>query len=128
MNRAADTRGAAPGGTLFVGWGAIIPGREQTAARVLGEAMQYLQRLRTQGIIDSIDVVLLEPHGGELEGFVLVKGGRSKLALLRVEDEFVRTIVAVQLVHAKVAVVGGHSGPAMEALMQAWGEQEARLL
>jgi hypothetical protein len=115
-------------GTLFVGWGAIIPGREHTAAQVLGEAMQYLQRLRAEGAIESIDVVLLEPHGGELEGFVLVRGERTKLALLRVDAEFVRTIVAVQLVHAKVAVVGGYSGAAMEGLMQVWGEQEARLL
>lgn len=115
-------------GTLFVGWGSIIPGREKTASRVLGEAMNYLQGLKVQGTIESMDVVLLEPHGGELEGFVLVKGDSSKLALLRVDETFIKVIVGVQLVHAKVGVVGGYSGSDVQAIMHAWDEQETRLL
>ena len=41
-------------GILFVGWGAIIPGREQKASMVLGEAMQYLERLKAEGTIDDV--------------------------------------------------------------------------
>lgn len=37
---------------LFDGWGAIIPGGEKTAARVSGEAMQYLTALKEQGRLD----------------------------------------------------------------------------
>ena len=36
-------------GALFVGWGALIPGREKAAKQVLGEAMQYLHRLEQEG-------------------------------------------------------------------------------
>src|ERR671928_154888 len=59
-------------GALFVGWGALIPGREAAARRVLGDAMQYLQRLQQAGTIDSFEAVALEPHGG---GGVPPRGG-----------------------------------------------------
>ena len=115
-------------GALFVGWGSIISGREEAAARVLGEAMQYLERLKGEGTIADLEVVLLEPHGGDLEGFVLVKGEREAIARLRIDPEFVKTIVGVQLVHQKVGVVGAHTGAAMGSLLRMWSEQEARLL
>ena len=115
-------------GTLFVGWGSIVAGREKVASKVLGEAMVYLQGLKAAGTIQSVDVVLLEPHGGELEGFVLLKGDKANLAQLRVDDEFVKVIVGVQLVHSKVGVVGGYSGAEMQSLLQVWDQQEDRLL
>lgn len=115
-------------GTLFVGWGSIIAGREKTASQVLGGAMGYLEELKASGTIESFDVVLLEPHGGELEGFVLVKGDKQKLAQLRVDETFVKVIVGVQLVHSKVGVVGAYSGAEVPAILQLWDEQEAKLL
>ena len=112
---------------LFVGWGALIPGREKTARSVLGEAMQYLRRLQKEGTIDSIEAVALEPHGGDLNGFVLVKGDQERLARLRVEDEFVRIIVGVQLVHSNVGVVGAYTGAEMQSLFAIWDQQEEKL-
>ena len=115
-------------GALFVGWGSIIPGREKTASKVLGDAMGYLQGLSAQGVIDSFDVILLEPHGGELEGFVLLKGDKARLAQLRVDDAFIQVIVGVQLVHSKVGVVGAYAGAQVPALLQLWDRQEDALL
>ncbi len=114
--------------SLFVGWGAIIPGREHAAARVLGEAQHYLEGLRAAGIIDLAQTVLLEPHGGELEGFVLITGGSEAIARLRIDPEFTRVIVGVQLVHSKVGVVGAYAGEAIGPLLQLWDEQEKVLL
>ncbi|WP_394840548.1 hypothetical protein LZC95_25950 [Pendulispora brunnea] len=115
-------------GALFVGWGSIIAGRERAAANVLGEALGYLERLKAEKTIERFETVLLEPHGGELEGFVLITGDKEKLARLRVDDEFVRVIVGVQLVHAKVGVVGAHTGEGLGALLRIWDEQEEKLL
>jgi hypothetical protein len=115
-------------GALFVGWGSIVSGREKIAADVLNEAQQYLQRLQREGVIDGADVVLLEPHGGELEGFVLIKGEKEAISRLRTDDMFVHMIVGVQLVHNNVRVVGAYSGAEMHALLKLWDHQEARLL
>lgn len=75
-----------------------------------------------------MDVVLLEPHGGELEGFVLIKGDKVKLARLRTDQAFLEMIIGVQLVHAKVGVVGAYSGVEMQSLLRTWDEQEQLLL
>ena len=114
-------------GALFVGWGAIT-GREKGAQNVLGEAMQYLQRLQQEGTLDSIEAVALEPHGGDLQGFVLVKGDKDALAQLRVDEEFVRMIVGVQLVHERVGVVWAYAGTEMQSLFGMWDRQEERLI
>src|SRR5690349_7454256 len=115
-------------GALFVGWGAIITGREKVAPKVLGDAVQSLERLQGEGAIDGFDVVLLEPHGGDLGGFVMVKGEKEAIAALRVDDEFVRLIVGVQLVHQKVGVVGAYTGAEMQSLFHMWDEEEEKLL
>ena len=103
-------------GALFVGWGPIIAGREAQAKRVLGDALQYCGGLQRTGRIDSFDVVVLEPQGGDLGGFVLLKGDKLKIAELRVDTDFVRTIVGVQLVHQKVGVVGAYCGVELQTL------------
>ena len=115
-------------GALFVGWGALIPGREDAARKVLAESVEYLQRLQWEGAIDSFEAVALEPHGGELAGFVLVKGDRQALAHLRVNDEFTRLVVRIQLVHTHVGVVGAYAGAEMQSLFEVWDEQEAELV
>jgi hypothetical protein len=115
-------------GALFVGWGSIISGREKVAADVLHEAMKYLEQLHREGVIDGADAVLLEPHGGELEGFVLIKGEKDAISRLRVDDVFIHMIVGVQLVHNNVRVVGAYSGAEMDSLLKLWDHQEARLL
>jgi hypothetical protein len=116
-----------PKGALFVGWGPLIPGREEAAAKVLGEAIQYLDRLRREGTIDSFEAVALEPHGGDLAGFVLAKGDQEKVARLRINDEFVRIAIRVQLVHNNVGVVGAWTGAEMESLFAVWDEEEREL-
>jgi hypothetical protein len=60
--------------TLVIGWGPAVQGREQKALQVFSEAIQYYTRLQQQGQIDSFEPVALEPHGGDLNGFLLVGG------------------------------------------------------
>jgi hypothetical protein len=90
--------------------------------------MQYLQGQKEKGTIEDFEVVLLEPHGGELEGFVLIRGEKESLARLRSSSEFIKVIVGVQLVHNKVGVIGAYTGAEMGQLLQIWQEQESGLL
>jgi hypothetical protein len=115
-------------GALFVGWGPIIPGREHQAKVVLGEAMAFCTNLQENKIIDGFEAVFLEPHGGDLEGFVMVKGDQDSLARLRTSEEFLKTVVAVQLVHSKVRVVGAYTGRELQIVAGLWDEQENRIL
>src|SRR5260221_529413 len=46
--------------------------------------------LQQQGVIESFEPVALEPHGGDLAGFLLIRGDREKLNALRTNEEFLR--------------------------------------
>ncbi|WML58744.1 hypothetical protein [Neobacillus sp. PS2-9] len=115
-------------GSLLVGWGEIIPGREKAAKATLNNAMEYCIRLQQEGKIDRFEVVVLEPHGSDLNGFVLITGDKETVARLRAEDEFVSVMVGVQLVHRNVRVVGAYTGSEIQSLFAMWDEQEEQLL
>ena len=46
--------------------------------------------MQQQGTIQSFEPVALEPHGGDLQGFLLIRGDREKLNALRSSEEFLR--------------------------------------
>jgi hypothetical protein len=50
------------------------------ALALFQEAMQYYAQLQHQGEIDSFEPVQLESHGGDLQGFLLLRGDTDKLA------------------------------------------------
>jgi hypothetical protein len=103
-------------GALFIGWGPVVRGREQQALRVFNEVMQYYGRLQQQGEIESFEPVILEPHGGDLNGFVLIRGDRDKLNHLRTNDEFIHNVNRASLYVDNVGVVGAYTGEALDHL------------
>lgn len=103
-------------GVLFIGWGPSVRGRERQSLQVFQQAMAFIERMQQSGRIDSFEPVALEPHGGELEGFVLIKGDADKLAQLRIDQEFVSLNTRAQLVVENFGVVGGVYGAEMQAL------------
>ena len=99
---------------LFIGWGDPVRGREAKGLEVFNETLAYFGRLQQDGEIESFDTVLLEPHGGDLGGFILLRGSEEKLARLRVDDEFVRMSTRAALVVERVGVVGAALGDGLQ--------------
>jgi len=64
---------------LLFGWNRSIAGREKVSAGHFEEFVKYLSGLQRSGAIQGFDVVFLDPHGGDLNGFFLVKGEPSRL-------------------------------------------------
>ena len=64
---------------IFIGWGEIVVGRERQSRQVFGEALAYMAEQQQAGNIESHEVVLLSAHGGDLQGFMLMRGDRDKL-------------------------------------------------
>lgn len=110
-------------GTLFIGWGAVIPGRERQAVEVFGQVMQYFDRLRRDGEITGVEPCLLEPHGGDLDGFIYLHGDRDRLSQLRRNPEFMHNINRAQLVVQNVGVVAGYVGEELNRVMSDFQSQ-----
>ncbi len=102
---------------LFFGWGEVIPGREQTAVRVFGETMEHFSQLQQEGKITGIEPFFLEPHGGELGGFFLIRGERDALAHLRASEAFDRIVLRAGMVVQRVGVVSATTGDELQRLM-----------
>src|SRR5215204_2574176 len=83
---------------LFLGWGQVVRGREEQALERFNESMQFYARLQDQGRIESFDVALLTPHGGDLQGFILIRGSAEQIDSLRRDEEFERLQQKVDLI------------------------------
>lgn len=116
-----------PQGALFVGWGQGIAGREQKGLQVFNEAIQYYTRLQQQGEIDGFEPFLLEPHGGDLLGFFLLRGDRENLSRLRTSQEFIRLTTRAQLIVQDVGVVTAYTGEELNTLISDYQQQLADL-
>jgi hypothetical protein len=107
---------------LFIGWGAPVRGREAKGLEVFNEALAYYGRLQEEGTIESVEAVILEPHGGDLQGFILLRGIEEKLARLRVDDDFVRLSTRASLIVEGVGVVGAALGDGLEGSIATYQE------
>ncbi len=103
--------------------GSTSPGTRQ----VFQEALQYYGQLQQQGDIQSFEPVTLEPHGGDLAGFLLVKGDADKLARLRASDQFIALNTRAQLVVENLGVAGAFVGGGLQSLFADLGTQAAAL-
>ena len=95
---------------LFVGFGLPVRGRERQAVTVFTEALEYYGRLQQQGEIESFETVFLDSHGGDLNGFTLLRGDPDKLASIRTSDEFMRLSLRADLITERFGVVGAVLG------------------
>jgi hypothetical protein len=108
---------------LFVGFGLPVRGRERQAVRVFTEALEYYARLQEQGEIESFETVFLESHGGDLNGFTLVRGDPDQLMRIRTSDEFQRLTLRADLITEGFGVIGAVLGEGVGTLMGVYNEQ-----
>ena len=66
--------------------------------RGLQRELAFYGRLQEEGTIENFEPVFLEPHGGDLNGFILIRGDAEKLAALRVSEEFTQIATKATLV------------------------------
>lgn len=95
---------------LFVGWGAPVRGRETVGLGVFNEAIQWWGSQQEAGAIESFEVVLLEPHGGDLAGFFLVRGTQEQIAAARGNDDFARLNTRASMIVEGLGIVGAFVG------------------
>jgi hypothetical protein len=99
---------------LFIGWGQVVRGREERALQVFNESIEYWGGLQGDGKIESFEVVLLEPHGGDLAGFALLRGSADQMGALRADDEFQRRVARADLIIDSQGVVGALLGEGLQ--------------
>jgi len=112
---------------LFIGWGSVVRGREEVSLRVFQETVEFWQGALQDGQIDDFEPFLLEPHGGDLAGFMLVYGDRSRLNELRTSEEFERIVTRAGAVVDDLGVVTAYANDALARQLSRFQETASEL-
>ena len=99
---------------LFIGWGAPVRGREAKGLEVFNEGVEFWGRLQQEGRIESFEVVLLYPHGGDLAGFSLLRGSHTQLNDVGADEDFLRLTSRAGLVVERLGVVRAALGDGLQ--------------
>jgi hypothetical protein len=108
---------------LFIGFGNPMQGRESQAVELFNETIEWYSRLQEEDEIESFEPVFLEPHGGDLGGFILIRGDAEKLAKLRVSEEFGQFSIRAGLCVDSFGVVGADLSERLQRFMAYYTEQ-----
>lgn len=109
---------------LFIGWGQVVRGREKRALQVFNESVEYWGGLQGDGKIEDFEVVLLTPHGGDLQGFALLRGSDEQINALRVDEEFQRRVARADLIVESQGVVDAVIG---EGIARGMGQYQGEI-
>jgi len=107
---------------LFIGWNRAVVGREQQAMQVFQKAAEFYSKLQSEGRIESFELVILGFHGGDLNGFTLIRGSADKLSEVRRDDGFVDLIVEAGYCTEGLGVVDGYIGEGVTKALSRWSK------
>jgi hypothetical protein len=108
---------------MFIGWGQVVRGREKRAVQVFNESVEYWGGLQGDGKIEDFEVALLTPHGGDLQGFALLRGSEQQINALQTDEEFQRRVVrADQIIESQGVVTAVIGDGIARAMAQYQGE------
>jgi hypothetical protein len=86
------------------------PGYETKAVELFQEYMEYLGGPQRAGTIQSFEPVILGVHGGDLNGFTLIRGDPGKLHALLASEQWDTYLVRAGLVLDGLGIIRGVSG------------------
>jgi hypothetical protein len=107
--------------TIMYSWKRSLPGREALSAQHYDEFVAYLSELRSDGLIDSFEPVLLEPNG-RMSGFFLIRGPDAQLAQVLDSPAWSEHIMRSTMHLDEPVLAYGFSGEAVGDRLRAWAK------
>jgi hypothetical protein len=105
---------------VLFGWNRSIPGREKISAEHFQQFMGYLGGLQQKGAIQSFDTVFLDVHGGDMNGFCLIRADNAKLDALLGSAEWEAHMTRASLHLQGAGCVRGVTGSRVAERMELW--------
>ena len=109
---------------MLFGWNRSIPGREEESGNHFDEFNGYLTALSEGDAIDNYQVIFLDNHGGDLNGFFLIYASNEKLDALCANEQWSRHVMRASLHLLNFGVVRGVANEAVMGRMELWNEMK----
>lgn len=106
---------------LFFAWNRPIPGRERLSQAHFEDFTGYLAGLQRAGKIQSFDTVILDAHGGDLNGFFLIRGEPASLDAVMASEDWQTHLTRATLHLLGVGAVRAVTGAEIGERMARWG-------
>jgi hypothetical protein len=110
---------------LFIGWGEVVRGREDRALDVFNETIEYYGQAQSDGRIESFEVALLEPHGGELQGYVQLRGSEDQIDAIRRDDDFLHLMTKASFLVDDLGIIRAYIGEGLGRAISIYQEELA---
>ena len=110
---------------LFIGWGQVARGREERALEVFNDTVGLYGRMQQDGRIESFEVALLDPHGGDLLGYVMLRGSEEQIDAVRHDEDFIRVMTKGSLVVDNLGLIPASIGEGLARAMAIYPEEIA---
>ena len=107
---------------IYFGWQGSVPGRENISGQHFDEFVAYLTKQQQAGIVDSWDVVFLDPTGSDANGFFLIKGNGDKLIPWYHGEEWANHMMRAGMHLQGVTSTMGVTGDELTKRMAKWKE------
>lgn len=105
---------------VFFAWNRPIPGREKISAEHFKDFVQFLTESQKKGSITSFDVMFLNSHGGDMNGFFLVRGEAAKLGDFVAGEEWTKHMLRASMHLENAGAVLGVTGDAVMERFAVW--------
>lgn len=105
---------------IFFAWNRSLPGREALSSAHFDEFVGYLGGLQKAGSVHSFEVVLLNTHGGDMNGFFLIRGDSGRLDAVLASDDWLRHMARAQMHLDGSGAVRGVTGDLVMQRMAIW--------
>jgi hypothetical protein len=102
---------------LFIGWNRPVIGREKQALNNFSKGVQYMTKLQADGRIESFDTVILDAHGGDLNGFHLVKCSTDQIVAIRQDSVWIELMIEAGYCVEGIGAVDGTTGEGISSVM-----------
>ena len=107
---------------VFIGWNRAVVGREQQAMQLFQKSVAFYSKLQADGRIESFETVLLSAHGGDLNGFFLLKGEAEKLGEVQRDETFLDLTIEAGYCLEGVGIVSGFIGESLTDIFSRWSK------
>jgi len=111
---------------IFMGWNEAKTGREGRAMELFQRVQGWYGKLQSEGEIESHETILIGRHGGDMNGFTVIRGDSAKLAALRTSDEMTEVIMEASLCLDGFGILDAYGGAELMNVMSKWGEAVAK--